>query len=304
MSAGRADLIRRFAKLREKPGNDKCAECHAADTSWVVLDYGVFICVRCAGAHRGLGTHISKVRSTQHDQFTPSELEWIDSLGNAKSAALYEAALPSTMRRPTIDSPEVIRRTWLRLKYDELCFTAGQDAREQPHERLKGQLQKQGSFVPVWRRRHFCVRSGLLLCYFTDETESEAAFRGVLPLAGCSVQLDPDDPFALRLRTQRPPSSASARASVKDSSKSMALRAPSIEAAEAWAWAFFQCAHGAAARAAESPQLAGIAQLTSRRQKSSTLFHAAAAVPGIERSPASRVGAETGERAVTVVVGP
>ena len=85
-AASRADTTRRFLAMRQQPGNARCAECHAADTSWVVLDHGVLVCVRCAGAHRGLGTHISKVRSTAHDQFTASEHEWLESLGNAKNA--------------------------------------------------------------------------------------------------------------------------------------------------------------------------------------------------------------------------
>jgi hypothetical protein len=54
----------RFASIRRRAGNEKCAECAAHDTSWVVLDYGVLICTNCAGAHRGLGSHISQVRST------------------------------------------------------------------------------------------------------------------------------------------------------------------------------------------------------------------------------------------------
>ena len=73
-TASKADVARRFMQLREiSPANSRCAECHAADTSWVVLDYGVLTCVHCAGCHRGLGTHISKVRSSQHDDFTPAE---------------------------------------------------------------------------------------------------------------------------------------------------------------------------------------------------------------------------------------
>jgi stromal membrane-associated protein len=211
----KAEQVQRFVALRARPANDRCAECLAADTTWVVLDYGVLICVHCAGAHRGLGTHISKVRSTQHDTFSQSEFEWIESLGNEKSAALYEAALPERMRRPATDSPEVIRRTWLRHKYDELRFTAGQDFRDAPsHESFSGWLLKQGSIVPTWKRRHFCIRAGALLCYFSDESESEASFKGALPLAGCRVLSDPDEPCSLRLqvRAGRASSSHCARA--------------------------------------------------------------------------------------------
>ena len=73
---------------------------------------GILICMQCAAAHRALGTHISKVRSTQLDEFSSDEFEWVSSLGNAKSNGLWEAALPLGMRRPARDSPDCIRRIW------------------------------------------------------------------------------------------------------------------------------------------------------------------------------------------------
>lgn len=36
----RLDKMRRWQAIRKLPENDRCAECHSRDTSWVVLDYG------------------------------------------------------------------------------------------------------------------------------------------------------------------------------------------------------------------------------------------------------------------------
>lgn len=45
----RNDQMSRWEKIRELPENDKCAECHALDTSWAVLDYGsASLCTRCS----------------------------------------------------------------------------------------------------------------------------------------------------------------------------------------------------------------------------------------------------------------
>jgi hypothetical protein len=57
-----AEHHRMLKKLRSQPGNDRCAECSAQDTTWSSVNLGVFLCVRCADVHRALGTHISKVK--------------------------------------------------------------------------------------------------------------------------------------------------------------------------------------------------------------------------------------------------
>ena len=48
----RDEQQRRWEAFRARPGNRTCAECAAQDTTWAVLDYGILICIHCAGAHR------------------------------------------------------------------------------------------------------------------------------------------------------------------------------------------------------------------------------------------------------------
>ena len=40
-----------------------------------VRSSGVFLCIRCSGIHRGMGTHISKVKSIDLDAWTPEQME-------------------------------------------------------------------------------------------------------------------------------------------------------------------------------------------------------------------------------------
>lgn len=47
--------------LREEE-NKYCADCEAKQPRWASWNLGVFLCIRCAGLHRNLGVHISKVR--------------------------------------------------------------------------------------------------------------------------------------------------------------------------------------------------------------------------------------------------
>jgi len=243
----KSEQFKRWAAVREKNGNNRCAECESRDTSWAVLDYGILICVNCAGSHRALGTHISKVRSTALDTFTEDEFEWVESLGNEKSNGLWEAGLPPSMRRPAADAPACIRRIWLRQKYDEQRFTAGNDTTAAPeHESHRGWIWKQGGFVPTWRKRYFCVEKGRLL-YFNTDALDDGSFRGSMPLLGTSLHLDDEDGRTLTLRTT----------AEDGGTVSLLLRALDTESAEEWLWALYQSAAAAqrmSSSAAEPPQ--------------------------------------------------
>jgi len=41
---------------------------------WASWNLGVFLCIRCAGIHRNLGVHVSKVKSVNLDSWTPEQL--------------------------------------------------------------------------------------------------------------------------------------------------------------------------------------------------------------------------------------
>ena len=84
-------------ELLRDPGNAYCADCKTqSHPRWASWSLGVFICIKCAGVHRSLGTHISKVKSVDLDTWKEEHLKALVSMGNNENAnRYYEAKLDS-----------------------------------------------------------------------------------------------------------------------------------------------------------------------------------------------------------------
>ncbi|XP_072890808.1 stromal membrane-associated protein 2-like [Hemitrygon akajei] len=130
--------------------NRECADCGSRGPRWASWNLGVFLCIRCAGIHRNLGVHISRVKSVTLDQWTPEQIQSIQEMGNSKARVLYEAYLPDDFKRPQADQSV---ESFIRDKYEKKkYFNKGIDVtafRKENNKWKKEAEAKESKPVPV-----------------------------------------------------------------------------------------------------------------------------------------------------------
>ncbi|XP_038656602.1 stromal membrane-associated protein 1 isoform X5 [Scyliorhinus canicula] len=130
-----------LSKLLREEDNKYCADCEAKGPRWASWNLGVFICIRCAGIHRNLGVHISRVKSVNLDQWTPEQIQCMQDMGNTKARHLYEANLPEHFRRPQTDQAVefFIRDKYEKKKYMDKNANNGITKKDQLDTRMSPQ---------------------------------------------------------------------------------------------------------------------------------------------------------------------
>ena len=90
-----------FNLLKEKE-NKVCFDCGNALPKWASINNGIFICLNCAGQHRGLGVQISFVRSVSMDSWEKKHIEIMKVGGNKRlKEVMQEFGIPLDMKIET-----------------------------------------------------------------------------------------------------------------------------------------------------------------------------------------------------------
>lgn len=110
-----------IAALKSIPGNERCADCGKLAGEWASINLGIIICIECSGIHRNLGSHISKVRGLELDQWPVEHLAVMQAIGNDKANEMWEFSLMNE-RKPTPESSREEKERYIDRKYVQKCF--------------------------------------------------------------------------------------------------------------------------------------------------------------------------------------
>lgn len=96
--------------IQKESGNSLCCDCNAPSPQWASPKFGIFICLSCAGVHRGLGVHISFVRSISMDAFKQTEIERMRLGGNENWKKFFDEHEDTKMQGLTWDDATIAER--------------------------------------------------------------------------------------------------------------------------------------------------------------------------------------------------
>ncbi|CAI2368961.1 unnamed protein product [Moneuplotes crassus] len=103
-------------KEKAKPQNKFCADCDTIGPEWISIKFGTFICIRCAGVHRELGTDYTFVQSAVLDRLKLHVVEQYQILDNEIMNTYYEHTLPPNLK-PKISSKISTIKKFIKNKY-------------------------------------------------------------------------------------------------------------------------------------------------------------------------------------------
>ncbi|XP_042851681.1 arf-GAP with GTPase, ANK repeat and PH domain-containing protein 1 isoform X3 [Panthera tigris] len=108
--------------IRNIRGNSHCVDCETQNPNWASLNLGALMCIECSGIHRNLGTHLSRVRSLDLDDWPIELIKVMSSIGNELANSVWEESSQGRTK-PSLDSTRLskTRHEWFVSEVSMSC---------------------------------------------------------------------------------------------------------------------------------------------------------------------------------------
>ena len=170
--------------------HNQCADCNAPKPTWYNFNQGVFVCVQCAGVHRGLPNQGVRVKSVDLDNWTEEEVREMEmSCSNEIVNERLEKFLPVYFPKQGEATPPDLRREFITHKYlrGTFCTHASFLKYGPASGRMEGLLEKKGKDKSMWKPRYF-VLSPLSIEYYLEFGQTEP--KSCLSLSQVELHLE------------------------------------------------------------------------------------------------------------------
>ena len=110
MKTTKDEITSRLEQIKKRGANKTCFDCGEKGTTYAAMNFGTFVCSRCAGLLRELNF---KVKGTGVSIFTEKEVDLLDTVGNENARKTWMGKFDEDrdkMPNPK-NSDEVKRRT-------------------------------------------------------------------------------------------------------------------------------------------------------------------------------------------------
>ncbi|KYQ90912.1 pleckstrin (PH) domain-containing protein [Tieghemostelium lacteum] len=168
------ETIKQLSQLEE---NRYCADCGEPKPQWAASNIGVFLCITCAGIHRKLGTHISRIKSVTLDSWKACEIEVMKQTNNIKANKYWEHALPKNFIKPHYTDSIGYKEQWIISKYSSKSFVPEDNEnniaidKRINFELREGWICKQGAIIKNWKKRWLKFIGDDSLAYYKNPTD-------------------------------------------------------------------------------------------------------------------------------------
>ena len=110
------EISLKLDKIKKREENKKCFDCGEKGTTYVCIDFGTFICSRCAGILRELNF---KVKGTGVSIFNQKEIDLLDKNGNEVAKKIWMAKYKEGKDKKPNNKNDDELREFLNKKYKE-----------------------------------------------------------------------------------------------------------------------------------------------------------------------------------------